>query len=133
MFERRKVVIAGCSKLYDYRHRVPSTTYSIPFILDVLNFVKRHFCQIHLPPGIRPRVLREEDRSSLRYEWGEGKKGGISVRLCAFYDYTLEYTTVVTYTCSITKRRIFRLRLLSSLRSFFFFKPLSIRMCIIGG
>lgn len=100
MFERRKVVIAGCSETL----WLPPPS-SFHHLFDTvhtrrLKLCKTSFCQIHLPPGIRPRVLREEDRSSLRYEEkGEkrGREGGEGNFGPVLRFLRLEYTTVVTY------------------------------------
>lgn len=122
MFERRKVVIAGCSETL----WLPPPS-SFHHLFDTvhtrrLKLCKTSFCQIHLPPGIRPRVLREEDRSSLRYE-EKGEKRGRAGGGGEFRSGSALFTTGIyngsyVYTCSITKRRIFRLRPLSSLRPF---------------
>ena len=87
MFER-----GGCySRLLESRLPPPSL-FDTYFILDVLNFVKRHFAKFTCP-----RVYEFYERGTQFALRGEGKKEWEGFReFCAFYDYTLEYDRTVT-------------------------------------
>lgn len=97
MFEWR-----GCySRLVQSRlyHRPSTALFDTYFILDVLNFVKRHFAKFTCS---RVYALEFYERGT-QFALRGGEKKEEFREFCAFYDYTLEYTTVA-YTCSLTKR-----------------------------
>lgn len=86
-----------------------------------LKLCKTPFCQIHLPPRIRPRVLREEDavcattgERGVREE-GEGRIPGILrfLRLCTgiynSYVYLLSNQESVGYLSAMTTSPFFNL------------------------